>query len=56
MSEKSLEPLIKNAASSVEMEGYVIDAQSREWCKKLLKNEITMSKYIELIKKKSGAA
>ena len=56
MSEKALELLIENAASSVEMEGYIIDAESRELCKRLLNKEITISEYISLIMKKAGVA
>ena len=45
---------IENAAASVEMEGYTIDSKSKEWCQKLLRNEITMQEYISLVKKKAG--
>lgn len=50
----SVEQSIKNAAASVEMEGYHIDSQSKEWCEKLLNKEITISEYIQLIKEKAG--
>lgn len=50
----SVEQSIKNASASVEMEGFHIDQQSKEWCKKLLNKEITMSEYIELVKEKAG--
>lgn len=53
MKNKSYDKAIENAVASVEMEGYRIDEQSKEWCKKLLLNEITMEEYIELIKNKS---
>lgn len=56
MSEKTLNLIIENAANSVEMEGFIIDAQSKLWCKQLINKEITMSEYIELIKKKAGVA
>lgn len=36
------------------MEGYTIDSKSKEWCQKLLRNEITMQEYISLVKKKAG--
>ena len=45
---------MENAAASVEMEGYTIDSKSKEWCRKLLRNEITMQEYISLVKKKAG--
>ena len=50
----SIDRAIDNAAASVEMEGYHIDEQSREWCRKLLLKEITMEEYIMLIKQKAG--
>lgn len=53
MKNKSYDKAIENAVASVEMEGYQIDEQSKEWCKKLLLNEITMEEYIELVKLKS---
>lgn len=51
---KPIEQIIENAAASVEMEGYAIDSKSKEWCRKLLRNEITMQEYISLIKEKAG--
>lgn len=51
---KPIEQIMENAAASVEMEGYTIDSKSKEWCQKLLRNEITMQEYISLIKKKQG--
>lgn len=43
---KPIEQIIENAAASVEMEGYTIDSKSKEWCQKLLRNEITIQEYI----------
>ena len=54
MKNKSYDKAIENAVESVEMEGCQIDEQSKEWCKKLLLNEITMEEYIELVKLKAG--
>ena len=54
MKNKSYDKAIENAVASVEMEGYQIDEQSKEWCKKLLLNEITMDEYIEFVKLKAG--
>ena len=54
--EKTIENAIKNAAASVEMEGYHIDEQSKEWCRQLLRKEITMEEYIALVKKKAGVS
>ncbi|MEE0957152.1 MAG: hypothetical protein UH734_03575 [Ruminococcus sp.] len=56
MLEQALNQMIESAASSVEMEGYSIDSQSKTWCKQLIKNEITMSEYIELVKRKAGVS
>ena len=50
----SVDKAMDNAAFSVEMEGYHIDAQSREWCRQLLSKEITMEQYIDLIQQKAG--
>ena len=50
--EKTIEKAINNAAASVEMEGYHIDEQSKEWCRQLLRKEITTEEYISLVKKK----
>ena len=54
MKNKSYDKAIENAVAAVEMEGCQIDEQSKEWCKKLLLNEITMEEYIELVKLKAG--
>ena len=51
-----VEQAIANAAASVEMEGYHIDEQSREWCRKLLRGELSMEQYILLVKEKAGVA
>ena len=56
MSEKTLDVMIENAASSVEMEGYSIDEQSKAWCKQLLNKEITLAEYIDLVIEKAGVA
>lgn len=50
----SIEKAIEIAATSVEMEGFRIDEQSREWCRQLLREEITMEQYIRLVKQKVG--
>lgn len=56
MYEQNIDKIIENAASSVEMEGYIIDEQSKIWCKQLIEKKITMSDYIRLIKEKAGVA
>ncbi len=45
---------IKNAAASVEMEGFVVTEEYKMLCEKLLVNEITFDEYVELIKKSQG--
>ncbi len=54
MSEKQMERCIKNAAFSLEMEGFSVDEQTKEWCRKLLKKEISMEEYIAMAKAKAG--
>lgn len=52
----STEKAIVNAVASVEIEGYQIDTECVQWCKKLLENEISMEQYISLIKQKIGVS
>lgn len=46
----STQQAIANAAASVEMEGFIVTAQQKEWCRKLLDKEITKAEYIRLIR------
>lgn len=50
----SIDKAIENAVASVKMEGYQIDNDCVQWCKKLLEKEINMEQYITLVKQKSG--
>ncbi len=52
----SIDKAIENAIASVEMEGFSVDEQSKDLCKRLLNNEITMEQYISLIKQSVGVA
>ena len=52
----SIDKAVENAVASVKMEGYQIDSECIQWCKKLLKKEISMEQYIALVKQKSGVA
>ena len=52
----SVDKAIENAVASVKMEGYVVDGECVQWCKKLLENEINMEQYIAFVKQKSGVA
>jgi hypothetical protein len=54
VSEKDIEKAIKNASASVEMEGLLVDEQSKALCRKLLLNEITFEQYLTLVKQKAG--
>lgn len=54
MSEVQIEKAINNAVASIEMEGFLIDEQSKMLCRKLLLNEITMEQYIALVKQRAG--
>lgn len=50
----STDKAIENAVASVKMEGYQVDNECVQWCKKLLEKEINMEQYIALVKQKSG--
>lgn len=50
----SIEKAIKNAAASVKIEGFQIDTNCIDMCKKLLRNEISLDQYINHVKQKSG--
>ncbi len=56
MSDAVIENAIKNAAFSAEVEGYTIGEQEKEWCRQLLKSEITMQEYIALVKREAGVS
>jgi hypothetical protein len=48
MSESAIKKAMKNAEASVNMEGLLVLDYSKELCKKLLQNEITLDEYIRL--------
>ncbi|MBR5222919.1 MAG: hypothetical protein IKV81_01970 [Clostridia bacterium] len=50
----SIDKAIQNAAASVEMEGYVIDEQCKNWCHQFLNSEMSMEEYISLVKQQAG--
>ena len=52
----STDKVIENAVASVKMEGYQVDDECVQWCRKLLGNEITMEQYVALVKQKTGVA
>ena len=53
---ETVEKTVANAAASVEMEGYRVDAECRDWCRMLLLGEITFDQYLALAKKKAGVS
>lgn len=52
--DESIARSISDAAASVEMEGYTVDAECREWCRKVLTHEITAEEYLTLLMNKAG--
>ncbi len=51
---EKIEKAINNSLASIEMEGFYIDEECKEWCRQLMRNEITMDEYIERVKKQAG--
>lgn len=51
---EKIEKAINNSLASIEMEGFYIDEECKEWCRQLMQNEITMDEYIERVKKQVG--
>ena len=54
MGEKQIEKAIKNAEHSAAMEGYDIDPTVKQWCRSLMKKEITLAEYISLVRNHAG--
>ena len=50
----SMEETIQTSVAIIEMEGFHIDEQSKNWCRMLYNNQLTMEEYIELVKEKAG--
>ena len=49
MSNERIERAIESAAASMKMEGFQIDQESIDLCRRLLKGEITMEEYISAV-------
>lgn len=49
----TLENAIDRGIANVEIEWFTVDEKMREWCKKLLKKEITYEEYIALLREKA---
>jgi hypothetical protein len=53
MSEKKLVNILKNAKTSMEIEGFVIDGELEETGHKILEGEINIREYIEQVKREA---
>ncbi|MCL1795163.1 MAG: antitoxin VbhA family protein [Oscillospiraceae bacterium] len=53
MSEKKLVNILKNAKTSMEIEGFVIDGELEEIGRKILEGEINIREYIEQVKREA---
>ena len=53
MSENKLEHILKNAKTSMEIEGFIIDKELEETGRKILKGEINIKDYIEQVKREA---
>ena len=52
--EKSIDRSVENAAASVEMEGFHIDEECKDWCRLVLMNQMSKEEYLNLLLKKAG--
>ena len=51
---ESVNRAITNAAASVEMEGFRVDDECRDWCRLVLLNQMSKEEYLNLLLKKAG--
>ncbi len=51
---EKIEKAINNSLASIEMEGFYIDEECKEWCREYMRGKITMEEYIERLKKQVG--
>lgn len=49
MRDERIERAIESAAASMKMEGFQIDQESIDLCRRLLRDEITMEEYIAAV-------
>lgn len=49
----SLENALDRGIANVEIEGFTVDEQMREWCKKLLEKKITYQEYLSFLIEKA---
>jgi hypothetical protein len=52
--EESINRSIANAAASLEMEGFRVDDECKDWCRLVLKNQMSKEEYLSLLLKKAG--
>ena len=53
MSEQKLERILKNAKTSMEIEGFIIDKELEETGRKILTGELNIDDYIEQVKREA---
>ena len=52
--EESINRSIANASASVEMEGFRIDDECKDWCRLVLMDQMSKEEYLSLLLKKAG--
>jgi len=53
MTEQQIDRILKNAKTSMEIEGFTIDHELEETGRKILKGEISVQHYIEQVKQEA---
>lgn len=51
--EESIIRSVENTAAAVEMEGFRIDEECKDWCRLVLMNQISKEEYLNLLLKKA---
>ena len=52
--EESINRAIASAAASVEMEGFRVDDECKDWCRLVLLDQMSKEEYLNLLLKKEG--
>lgn len=50
----SIERALENAVASIEIEGFHVNEEYKEWCRQFMRDEITMEQYIQRLKESVG--
>lgn len=50
------EQALKNAAASVEMEGFRVSEEAKELCRQVLNGQMDYATYLALVKQRAGVA